>query len=360
MVGAQRARVRRGVVLAGSGRGVDPGVVSALARVRVDDGPAFRAWFECYDRAQRHASGSAESWLIEEWRARAADDTAPIHSRLFRLGPAGAPVGVAAVELNDLDDVRLARAELYVDPERRRRGWGTALLAGLLEEVRALGRDTLMVRVLVEPSGEAKRAALAFAGARGLTHTSTSPSRVWDLAPESLARLEDRYRLRATGYAVTTVVGPTPEALVAERARLAGLIAGAVPDAGAGVREERWDPARVRDLERHVADLGREIVVALAHEEGTGARLVGFSEVTVSLTRPTTAYQWGTFVEPDHRGRGVAAWMKVAAARALLATSPATTRIVTQNDARNVAVIAMNESLGQRVSAETLVFIGHP
>lgn len=331
--------------------------MSAIARVRVDDGLAFSAWFECYDRAQRLASGSAEGWLEEEWRARAGDDTAPIHSRLFRLGPASAPDGVAVAEVNDLDDVRLARAELYVDPERRRRGLGTALLAGLSDEVGALGRDTLMVRVLVAPRGEATRAALAFARARGLRHTSTSLRREWDLVPESLARLEERYRDRARGYAVTTVVGPTPAALLAERARLAGLIAGAMPDAGAGSREEHWDCARVRDLERHVADMGRQLVVALAHEEGSSARLVGFSEVTVSRTRPGTAYQWGTFVEPGHRGRGVAAWMKVAAARALVATSPATTRIVTENDARNVAVIAMNESLGQRVTGENLVFV---
>ncbi len=330
--------------------------MSGLARVDVDDGPAFSAWVECYDRAQRHASGADEGWLPEEWRARARDDAAPIHSRLYRLGPAGSPDAVAVAEYNGLDNVRLAQTELYVDPARRRRGLGTALLSGLVDEVGALGRDTLMVRALVAPASEAARAALAFADARGLAHTSTSLRRVWDLDPATLARLEDRRRARARGYEVLIVVGPTPAALLEERARLAGLIAGAVPDAGAGASEQRWDPARVRDLERHVADLGRRLVVALARE-GSSGRLVGFCEVTVSRSRPRTAYQWGTFVEPEHRERGVASWMKVAAARALLAVSPATTRLLTENDARNAPVIAMNESLGQRVVAENLVFV---
>ena len=331
--------------------------MSPLARVGADDGPAFDAWFECYDRAQRDASGSDEGWLAEEWRARAGDDTAPVHSRLYRLGPVGSPDAVAAVEYNDLDDARLAIAELYVEGPRRRRGLGTALLAGLVDEVRALGRDTLMVRVLVVPGGEAASAALGFAGARGLAHTSTAVRRVWDLDDtDRLAGLEARGRDRARGYAVLVLDGPTPAALLAERARLAGRIAGDVPDAGAGAREEHWDPARVRDLERHVAAMGRRLVVAVARDRANG-RLVGFSEVTVSRTRPRTAYQWGTFVEPEHRGRGVATWMKAAAARALVAASPATSRIVTENDARNAPVIAMNEALGFRVTAESLVFV---
>ncbi|HQU26297.1 MAG TPA: GNAT family N-acetyltransferase [Acidimicrobiales bacterium] len=340
----------------GGPRAPGPRGPSALARVAVEDGPAFVAWVDCHDRAHRDASGTAESWLAEEWRARAGDDAAPVHSRLYRLGPAESPDAVAVAEYNDLDDPRLARAELFVDPARRRRGHGTALLAGLVEQVRALGRDTLMVRVLVIPGGEAARAALAFAGARGLTHTSTSVRRVWDLDPGALGALVARGRTRAVGYEVLTLDGPTPQALLAERARLAGLIAGSVPDAGAGAHEERWSSDRVRDLERHVATMGRRLVVALARERASG-RLVGFSEVTVSRARPRTAYQWGTFVEPDHRGRGVAGSMKVAAARALVAVSPATTRIVTENDARNAPVIAMNEALGFRVSAENLVFV---
>lgn len=330
--------------------------MSGLARVEVADRAAFDAWFALYDRAFRLASGDDEGWLAEEWRARAGDDSAPVHDRLYRLGPPEAPIGVAHAEYNEFDNRHLARAGLFVDPARRRAGVGTALLAGLAEEVRSRGRTTLLVRVLVAPGGEAAATARAFARATGLRPTTTAVRRAWSVPPSAeLDALDARWAARSAGYEVVAYCGPTPEELLEERARLAALIGSAVPDQGVGAEPERWDGARVRALEADVEAMGRQFVVALARERASG-RLVGFSEVTVSRRRPATAYQWGTLVEPAHRRFGLAARLKVAAARALAAASPATTRILTENDARNAPVVAMNEALGFAVVAENLSF----
>lgn len=330
--------------------------MSGLARVEVADGAAFDAWCALYRRAHRLASGGDEGWLAEEWRARAGDEAAPVHDRLYRLGPPDAPLGVAHAEYNEFDNRHLARAGLFVDPARRRAGVGTALLAGLREEVRDRGRTTLLVRVLVAPGSDAASAARGFARAVGLRHTMTALRRAWTLpSGAALDALDARWAARSGGYEVVAYCGPTPDDLLEERARLAGLIGSAVPDQGVGAEPERWDGARVRALEADVESMGRNFVVALARERASG-RLVGFSEVTVSRRRPASAYQWGTFVEPAHRRHGLAGRLKVAAARALGDASPATTRILTENDARNAPVAAMNEALGFAVVAENLSF----
>ena len=82
---------------------------------------------------------------------------------------------MAVAEYHDLDDAPRAPAELSVDPARRRRAHGTATLAGLVVDVHALGRDTLMVRVLVVAGSEAAPAALSFAGARGALEPHSGP-----------------------------------------------------------------------------------------------------------------------------------------------------------------------------------------
>lgn len=330
--------------------------MSGVTRVEVDDTDDFAAWFALFDRAQRLAAGDDEGWLAEEWRARAGDEGVPVHDRLYRLGPRGAPLAVAHAAFNALDNRHLADAGLFVDPAHRRGGLGTELLAGLSDVVRARGVTTLVVRVLVAPGSAADAAARGFARARGLRHTTTAVRRAWTLpgGPE-LEALATRWAARAAGYDVVVYRGPTPEDLLSERARLAALIGSAVPDPGVGTEPERWDGARVRALEARVEQMGRLFDVALARETASG-RLVGFSELTVSRERPHSAYQWGTFVETAHRRRGIAAWLKVEAARALVAASPATTRILTENDARNAPVVAMNESLGFRVTGENLSF----
>jgi RimJ/RimL family protein N-acetyltransferase len=332
--------------------------VSGFALVDVHDAAQFAPWFALHDRAGRLASGEDEGWLEEEWRARAGDDSAPIHDRLYRLGPLDAPLGVANAEYNDYDNRHLARAELYVDPPWRRRALGTALLGALEDEIRSRGRSTLAVRVLVAPQGGAGAAARGFAAARGYRHAATAVRRAWPLPrpPAELDALEARWRARAGTYRIISSVGPTPEEHLGERARLCGLIATAVPDAGVRAEPERWDAARVRELEAHAEALGRHLVVALACDPSSG-RPVGYSEVSVSRRAPSSAYQWGTLVEPAHRGRGLAGLMKCAAVRALSEVSPATRRVVTENDARNTAVIAMNEALGFRVVGEHLTFV---
>jgi len=122
-----------------------------------------------------------------------------------------------------------------------------------------------------------------------------------------------------------------------------------VPDAGYGLEEERWDAARLRGHEARTHEMGRDLLVAVARERSSG-ELVGFSELSVSRERPGTAYQWDTLVARAHRGHRLGGLLKVATMRLLEAGGYETHQIMTSNNERNVAMIAVNEALGARPS----------
>ena len=96
--------------------------------------------------------------------------------------------------------------------------------------------------------------------------------------------------------------------------------------------------------------MGRRLSVAAALERSSG-RAVAFSELTVPRTAPELAYQWDTLVLPAHRGHRLGLLVKLANLARLAELSPATTEVVTWNARDNEPMIAVNESLGARVTA---------
>jgi GNAT superfamily N-acetyltransferase len=108
---------------------------------------------------------------------------------------------------------------------------------------------------------------------------------------------------------------------------------------------EVWDAARYRAKEESAADRGRQRIGTAARDDATG-RLVGFSDIGVSLVRPEVGYQWDTIVRAEHRGHRLGLLMKAANLRALREHSPATRYVNTWNADSNAPMVAVNEALG--------------
>jgi GNAT superfamily N-acetyltransferase len=122
-----------------------------------------------------------------------------------------------------------------------------------------------------------------------------------------------------------------------------------VPDAGLELEEERWDEQRVRQHERRVDEMGRDLLVAVAQHR-LSAELVGFSELSISRARSETAYQWDTLVIRAHRGHRLGRLLKIATMRLLASANYDTHKILTFNSWRNEPMIAVNEALGTYVA----------
>jgi len=322
-------------------------------RVDATNDEEFRAWFGVLHRAELlRDRGRHEGWLPQEWRARALDVAAPAYHQLFRWGEDPLrPVAVGALEVSREDNLHWMRGDLFVDPPERRRGFGSDLLTHLERTARAMNRGALLFWVPEDATERGAGPSRGFAPRHGYDVVEENVQRDldWPRPPGELDQLERGWREHATDYEILSWRDATPDSLVAGRAHLMAIMPKEVPDAGYGLEEERWDAARLRGHEARTHEMGRDLLVAVARERSSG-ELVGFSELSVSRERPGTAYQWDTLVARAHRGHRLGGLLKVATMRLLEAGGYETHQIMTSNNERNVAMIAVNEALGARPS----------
>jgi len=321
-------------------------------RVDATNDEEFAAWFNVLNRAELlRDHGRHEGWRPQEWRARALDLDAATHHQLFVLGDARRPVAVGALEVTRRDNLHWIRGELFVDPDHRRQGYGGELLVHLETTARELGRSALLFWVPEDALERGRGPNRGFAPRHGYDVVEENVQRdlAWPRPPGDLDRLESRWRDHARDYDILAWRDATPDSMLEGRAHLMAIMPIEVPDAGFGLEEEHWDTTRLREHERRTDAMGRDLLVAVARERASG-ELVGFSELTVSRERPATAYQWDTLVVRAHRGHRLGGLLKVATMRLLASGGYQTREIMTSNNERNLAMIAVNEALGARPS----------
>jgi len=313
----------------------------------------FDAWFAVLQRSEQQRDGGAgQGWHPDEWRARAVDELAPRVFRLYSYGPSLAqPVAVGALELTRDDNLSFIEASLYVDPSKRRHGYGSQLLAKLEESARELRRPTLVIYVIegAQEIGSGANRPFALRHGYRIAEENVRRDLAWPRPDGDLDRLWEEWRPFAREYEIISWTGGTPDELVEARAHLSAIMPAETPHVDLDVEAEHWDAARVRHHEHTTDKMGRDLLVAAARHVPTG-ELVAFSELTVSRQQPQTAYQWDTLVIGRHRGHRLGGLLKVATMRLLSDGGYATTKITTFNSKLNAPMIAVNEALGARIA----------
>lgn len=151
------------------------------------------------------------------------------------------------------------------------------------------------------------------------------------------------------GYELVSWSSPrSPEHLLDQLARIYALASTDMPSGDLSEEPQVWDPQRVLRKEA-LAERSREAWVLTAVRP-TGGELVGWTTLVLSPTVPEIAFQEGTLVREDHRGHGLASWMKRVNLAELRARHPRVHRIHTWTDGANAPVIALNRRLGFRPS----------
>ncbi len=321
-------------------------------RIDARDDDQFTAWFNVLNRAEiLRDQGRSEGWQPAEWRARTLDDDAPAYHQLFVWGEDRLhPVAVGALEVTRKDNLSWIRGDLFVDPVERRKGHGTTLLGHLEETARQLGRSSLLFWVVEDAAERGRGPNRSFASRHGYDVIEENIERLltWPRPDGELDEFWNQWCLHASDYEILSWRGPTPEGLLGGRAHLSAIMPVEVPPTDFGLEEERWDELRVRQHERRVDEMGRDLLVSVARHRAS-TTLVGFSELSVSRARPETAYQWDTMVTRAHRGHRLGGLLKIATMRLLTKGQYDTSKIITFNSSRNAPMIAVNEALGTSV-----------
>jgi GNAT superfamily N-acetyltransferase len=317
-------------------------------QVSAHDDDDFLAWFDVFERAELERDhGRHEGWLPQELRARALDDAAPTVHRLYALHDEDVVVASAVLEVTRDDNLSWICGDLFVDPRKRRRGYGGIALRHLEAAAIELDRLTLVTWVVEDGSDHGRGPNRTFAPRHGYEIFEENVLREidWPRPEGELTRLESTWSTKADDYEIVSWRRVAPDGLVAGLVRLKAVMPLEIPDSGIDREEEKWDDHRYRLHEQRVDDMGRDLLVAAARHRAS-SEVVGVCELTVSRERPGTAYQWDTLVLRAHRGHSLGALMKIATMRLLEDGGYQTEKIVTSNNSVNTAMIAVNESLG--------------
>jgi GNAT superfamily N-acetyltransferase/RimJ/RimL family protein N-acetyltransferase len=266
------------------------------------------------------------------------------HRSEFHLGRVdGVPVGLLTMAFPQKDNLDNANIEIAVLPGHRRRGVGRALFDLAVARLRADGRKRMI--------GEASRAhpdGPAFAEAMGATVGLEDTRSVLHLAEADDARLgallSDAWT-HAEGYRLILWTGMPPEEIIDDVAHLDSTFVDEAPIGDLVYEAEVVDAERIREGERARVSRGRVSYSAGALH---GDRLVAWTQLSGSLTRPAHAWQSITLVDRGHRGHRLGLLIKLANLAQLRELHPGVERISTFNATSNAHMRAINELIGFR------------
>ena len=226
---------------------------------------------------------------------------------------------------------RASFLQLRVDPERRRRGIGSALLAAAVDRAPQLGVEALFAE-------HSTPAGAAFAANHGFAERQRVVRSLLNLRAAALPdpRLPDEFRL-------ATWLGRVPEEHLTAYVRARAAMDDA-PDPE-GMEFPTPTAETVRAWEEALARRGREMRVTVALDGGgeigsfTELRLSRDSTLSTTEDRGTVATQ---------RGKGLARAVKLESLRRLRDDHPEVELVSTQNAEENAVMLHLNESLGFR------------
>src|SRR5262245_130107 len=253
-------------------------------------------------------------------------------------------VGELMVSAPLRDNLHVARVWIWVHPAHQRQGVGTSLSSYADERVRSLGRSTChaMARIGIDRASGNR----AFAEGVGYLLANTEIERRLALPADTalLDRLAAEAAPHHADYTLRTVVGPVPTELAASYVALKNLLAVEAPMGDLEVEAGRETPAELAVQDRYLSDSGRTRVATYALD--AAGEVVAYSVAAVSNEHHDHVDQWGTLVDPAHRGHRLGMAVKCGALRALSDGFPEKRFIETTNAETNAHMVAINEALG--------------
>ena len=293
-------------------------------------------------------AGSAVTYTRQDLEVFLTEPSRERRRAVYAGRVGGRVVAFGQLELPLLDNRWRGDVQVYVHPDERRRGFGSAMLAALEALVRAEGRTLLLSEVPWPydggPAGSGPGPAFARAHGFELGLADVQRRLSLPVADDVLDRLAGAAAPHHADYRLVGWTGPVPDELVAEWAELNASLDTEAPTGSLDLEPQAADIASVRDEERAKERQGRVSVHTVA--VGPAGRLAAYTELVVPTLQPGLVYQWGTLVRREDRGHRLGMAVKVANLRLLQAARPEARWVVTYNAESNAHMVAVNEALG--------------
>jgi len=147
-----------------------------------------------------------------------------------------------------------------------------------------------------------------------------------------------------TDYELVVWEGPYPDADLEAIAALIEVM-NTQPLGGLAIEAQPVTPAMLRGVEVALATRSAQRWTLAARERSTG-RLAGFTEAVWTPSAPHVLHQANTGVVPEHRGRGLARWLKAEMLGQVPPRRPEIRFVRTSNADSNAAMLKVNLELG--------------
>ncbi|MEU8664545.1 GNAT family N-acetyltransferase [Actinoplanes philippinensis] len=115
-----------------------------------------------------------------------------------------------------------------------------------------------------------------------------------------------------------------------------------------------WDVARLHTVAAAVATRGEILLTTAAI--GADGEIAGFTEVVLAGDGAGDGQHYGTGVLPEHRGRGLARWLKAAQIEEIRARFPKLDGLLADTADSNTVMRRVNDALGYRPTHRSLLY----
>ena len=325
--------------------------------LELDDDAEMRTAYDVIRRAELIGREDAPHWSFENFLGALRSPDSGERQEVRGGFVDGELVAFGVLYLFLLDNTDKGWAEVRVDPDHRRNGYGRVMLEHLAAICREDGRTELLAEAKV-PIAEVKTHPYSlFLTSQGFIHSNVELVRYQKLPVDDGVILGwvDQAAERHDGYRIETFEDDIPAEFVPGLCELFGQLAVDAPTGEVDFEEEVMTPERFAERQVQVKAMGRTILetVAIAPDGTVAAQ----STLSVPLDDSTDVWQWGTFVHREHRGRRLGLAVKAANLRALQTRHPGMQRVVTQNGETNDFMVSINVLMGFELEEASAEFV---
>jgi GNAT superfamily N-acetyltransferase len=273
-------------------------------------------------------------------------DLEPQECYLYVPSGAADPVGVLALDIPTRDNLHLVWAQIWVHPDHRRRGHGSAIMNEALRQTQEAGRNTIWVGTAEDDQGARK-----FVEGFGFGYASHDARRrqvLADVDQTEVQRLWTVAKPAASDYHLERLRPPITDEVLSELVEVTAAINDA-PMGDLTYEDEKFDLQRLQDIETALVARGGRAYRVIARHRTTG-EVGGHTIVFVHPLQPDVGGQGDTAVARQHRGHRLGLLLKIDMLHWLAEAEPQLKIIQTWNHADNTFMINVNEALGYRLS----------
>lgn len=241
------------------------------------------------------------------------------------------------------DNDHLCRADINVEPHRRRNGIARALLAEIVAAAEADGRSVLGGGTVQGHDSE------QFLKVMGLEQKllDRRSRLVLDEIPAGLldAWLAD-VPTKAPGYSLITIDKVVQDEYRERFCKVLNAMNDA-PREGLDRNDEHVTLEQLADWERRALETGGDESTLVVIHDATGD-FAGYTHIAWQPEVPQVLWQQGTAVEAAHRGHAIGRWLKAANLKVVMERNPDARFVDTWNAGSNKWMLAINDALGFR------------